>query len=51
MCTLIAILSDFIEDRPTAEDNANNVNLVEKMDVHVRRISEGLKGNSAVEVI
>lgn len=49
MCALIAILSDFIEDKPTTQETASTVNLVERMELHIRKISEGLKGNSAME--
>lgn len=49
MCSLISILSGFIEDRPTTQETANITNIVEKIEQHIRKISEGLKGNTALE--
>ena len=51
MCSLISTLSGFIEEKPSGEEAVSTMNLVEKIEQHIRKISEGLKGNSAMEVI
>jgi hypothetical protein len=43
MCGLISILSGLIEDKTAVKDMTN---ITEKMEQHMRRISEGLKGKS-----
>jgi hypothetical protein len=43
MCGLISILSGLIEDKTAIKDMTN---ITEKMEQHMRRISEGLKGKS-----
>lgn len=43
MCGLISILSALVEDKPEIQDMAN---IMEKMEQHMRKITDGLKGKT-----
>lgn len=43
MCGLISILSALVEDKPEIQDMGN---ITEKMEQHLRKITEGMKGKT-----